>query len=415
MDEKNFPFLAEPKLAALLAQLNGDGEETRIVGGAVRSAMMGRAPADIDLATTALPDEVQARAELAGWKVVPTGLAHGTLTLVVAGTAFEVTTLREDIQTDGRHARVRFGRDFVADALRRDFTMNALSLTADGRLFDYVGGAADIAAKRVRFIGDPARRIAEDHLRSLRFFRFHAAYGSGPLDQAGYAAVIAARRGLLGLSRERVRAEMLKLLASPGAAAMAQAMSDAGLMGLLLAGVTAPARLARLMLQEQARQAAPDALQRLAALAVWTVEDAGRLRDRLRLANHEQARLAMAASAAAGLRGTMLPPDQQHLRQLLFAQGRECASDALALAQADAAAGGCEAQWTGAFADLARLARPRLPFSGSDLQSRGIASGQQMGRMLKSLQARWIRAGFPKDPATLARLLDAVVASPGET
>ena len=411
MSDRPFDFLHEQHLAAVLACLNGAGEETRVVGGAVRSALLGLKPAEIDLATTALPEIVAARAQAAGWRVVPTGIAHGTLTLVVAGVPFEVTTLREDIETDGRRAKVRFGRDFVADALRRDFTMNALSLTADGRLFDYVGGAADIAAKRVRFIGDPARRIAEDHLRSLRFFRFHASYGEGAPDAKGLAAVIAARDGLAGLSRERVRGEMLKLLASQGAAEMARLMSDAGLLGLLLQGATAPARLARLMQVEAGRQSPPDAVLRLAALAVWTREDAQRLTGRLRLANHEHDRLATAADIAAALRGKPLPPDNQGLRGLLFAHGREGASDGLALAHIDDAAMWCDPLATAAYADLARLSRPKLPFSGTDLQNRGISGGPLMGQMLKTLQAQWIRAGFPKDPSSLARLLDAVVAA----
>ena len=411
MSDRTFDFLREQNLAAVLASLNGAGEETRVVGGAVRSVLLGLQPADIDLATTALPEIVAARAQAAGWRVVPTGIAHGTLTLVVAGTAFEVTTLREDIETDGRHAKVRFGRDFVADALRRDFTMNALSLTADGRLFDYVGGARDIAARRVRFIGDAARRIAEDYLRSLRFFRFHGSYGAGAPDAEGLAAVISARHGLAGLSRERVRSEMLKLLASQGAAEMARIMSDAGLLGLLLHGATAPARLARLMHAEAERKSRPDAVLRLAALAVWTREDAQRLSGRLRLANHEHDRLAAAADIAAVLRGKPLPPDGQGLRALLFAQDREAASDGMALAQIDDAAMWCNPLWTAAFADLARLSRPKLPFSGTDLQNRGISGGPLMGQMLKTLQAQWIRAGFPKDPLALARLLDAVVAA----
>ena len=189
-----------------------------MVGGAVRNALLGIPIGDIDIATTALPDEVIRRARAAGIKSVPTGIDHGTVTLVVEGQPFEVTTLREDIETFGRKAKVAFGRDWVRDAERRDFTINGLSVDADGVVHDHVGGLADIAARRVRFIGDPDQRIAEDYLRILRFFRIHAAYGAGEPDRAGYLACIRGRAGLAGLSAERVRMEMLKLVVANGAA-----------------------------------------------------------------------------------------------------------------------------------------------------------------------------------------------------
>ena len=182
--------LDEPRLRRLLEVLNPPGEETRFVGGAVRDALLGRPLSDVDLATTMLPQAVIARTKAARMRSIPTGIAHGTVTVMVEARSFEVTTLREDIETDGRHATVRFGRDFDADARRRDFTMNALSAGADGRVFDPVGGTDDLAAGRVRFIGDAATRIREDYLRILRFFRFHATYGSGDLDPAGLEAAV---------------------------------------------------------------------------------------------------------------------------------------------------------------------------------------------------------------------------------
>jgi len=181
-----------------------EGEEVRVVGGAVRNALLGVEVADIDLAAAAVPEVIAAKAEKAGLRVVPTGIEHGTLTLVFDDVHFEVTSLREDIETDGRRAKVRFGRDFEADALRRDFTVNALSVDAEGRLYDYTGGLKDLAERRIRFIGDPDKRIAEDFLRILRFFRFSAAYGAGPLDAAGFEACVALRAGLGALSRERI-------------------------------------------------------------------------------------------------------------------------------------------------------------------------------------------------------------------
>src|SRR6202171_1078773 len=231
------PWLKSGPTARVLGLLNGDGEEARVVGGAVRNALLQIPPGDIDIATTALPDEVIRRARAAGIKSVPTGIEHGTVTLVVDGQPFEVTTLRENPETSGRKARVAFGRDWVTDARRRDFTINGLSVDADGVVHDHVGGLDDIAARRVRFIGDPNQRIAEDYLRILRFFRIHAAYGSGEPDRAGYLACIAARAGLASLSAERVRMEMLKLMVAQGAAGAIAAMVDGGLLLPIFGGV----------------------------------------------------------------------------------------------------------------------------------------------------------------------------------
>ena len=229
------PWLREGALAKLLAVLDRDGEEARVVGGAVRNALLGEPPGDFDIATTALPREVVRRAEAAGFKPVPTGIDHGTITVVVGGKPFEVTTLREDVETDGRHAKVAFGRDWKRDAERRDFTMNALSVGRDGTMHDHVSGLADAAARRVRFIGDPAQRIAEDYLRILRFFRFHAAYGHGAPDPDGLHACIVARAGLDTLSRERVRMEVMKLLVTPHAVATLAVMAETGLLDNVLA------------------------------------------------------------------------------------------------------------------------------------------------------------------------------------
>src|SRR5438046_7550085 len=204
------PWLKSGPTARVLELLNGNGEEARVIGGAVRNALLKIPTGDIDIATTALPDEVIRRARAAGIKSVPTGIDHGTVTLVVDAQPFEVTTLREDTETFGRKAKVAFGRDWVMDAKRRDFTINGMSVDAAGVVHDHVGGLEDIGAKRVRFIGDPDQRIAEDYLRILRFFRIHAAFGAGGLDRAGYLACVRARSGLAVLSAERVRMEILK-------------------------------------------------------------------------------------------------------------------------------------------------------------------------------------------------------------
>ena len=253
------PWLRSGPAARALSLLNGHGEEARVVGGAVRNALLKIPAGDIDIATTALPDEVVRRAKAAGIKCVPTGIDHGTVTLVIDAQPFEVTTLREDTETFGRKAKVAFGRDWVRDAERRDFTINGLSVDAEGIVHDHVGGLADIEARRVRFIGDASQRIAEDYLRILRFFRMHAAYGAGEPDRAGYLACIAGRAGLASLSAERVRMEMLKLVVAEGAGVAVQAMADAGLLLPIFGGVTYTGTFAAMIAAERALALAPNA------------------------------------------------------------------------------------------------------------------------------------------------------------
>jgi poly(A) polymerase len=342
-----------------------------------------------------------ARATAAGLRALPTGIAHGTVTVLAGERTFEVTTLREDIVTDGRHAKVLFGRDFKADALRRDFTMNALSMTREGRLFDYIGGLADIAARKVRFIGEPARRIAEDYLRILRFFRFSADFGEAPLDPAGRSAAIRERDGLASLSRERIRAELLKLLSARQAARVCADICADGLLHPLIASVPNPARLRRVV----AIVPPQDPLLRLAALCINLPEDASRLRERLRLSNAEAERLERAAIALVTLHGLNVPPTPGDLRGLLFHHGRQAAGDAIILAQADAHPGHDD-EWERARKFLQNTGEPRLPFSGADMIARGITEGRAIGEALQELQACWIKAGFPTDRARLARLLD---------
>jgi poly(A) polymerase len=401
-------LLESPALIRVFEALDRDGDETRIVGGALRNALFGRPAHEIDLATTAAPEVVAMRAAVAGLRCIPTGFEHGTLTLLVEGQTFEATSLREDIETDGRRARVQFGRDFEIDALRRDFTMNALLMDRGGRLYDYVGALADIAGKRVRFIGEPARRIREDYLRILRFFRFSADFGEGPLDHAGLLAAMRERDGLARLSRERIRAELLKLFAARRAGEVTEEMSNAGLLGPLLASAPNPARLRRL---GDALQGAPkDPLLALAALCLELPEDAERLRERLRLSNAEFHRLERAALARMKLRGRDAPPIADELRILLFRHGRQAALDALALAQADARAPN-DGDWENARRFLRDAPEPQPPFSGADLLARGLPNGRAIGAALKDLEERWIRAGFPDDPHSLAKLLDETVGS----
>jgi len=374
-------LLEAGRLARALAALNGDGEETRLVGGAVRDLALGAAAADFDLATTALPEVVIQRARAAGFGVAPTGVAHGTVTVIVDGRPIEATTLRRDVDTDGRHAKVAFGRDFRDDARRRDFTINALSLSLDGVVHDYVGGLMDLAARRVRFIGEARLRIREDYLRILRFFRFSARYGEGGLDKSGFEAAIAER-------------------------AVLATLCEAGLLQPLVAGQTDAARFARLAAIEAAGETAPDALLRLGALCVLIEDDAERLRDRLRLSNAETDRLAALGRGLADLHDGETPPSLSALRRLLFERRRQGALDALALFHADSGAGVDDWRFIRARAFLLSTPEPTLPITGADVVARGVAHGQRIGATLKKLQALWIRAGFPREPETLARLLD---------
>jgi poly(A) polymerase len=395
-------LLENADLRSIFAALDKEGEETRVVGGALRDALFERPVQEIDLATTLMPEAVAAHATAAGMRAIPTGIEHGTITVLAGNRSFEITTLREDIETDGRRAKVSFGREFRADALRRDFTLNALSMTRGGWLFDYTGGLDDIAARKVRFIGEPERRIAEDYLRILRFFRFSADFAQGPLDPTGRSAAIRLREGLARLSRERVRAELLKLLCTRRAAEVCAEMSGDGLLHVLIACVPNPARLRRVI--SIASGSPRDPLLRLAALCVYLPEDAARLRLQLRLANAEAERLEGAARALVTLHGRHDPPTCAELQGLLFFYGRRAAADAVILAQAEASPE--TGDWEEARKCLAETEEPSLPFSGADLIARGMFEGRAIGETLKELQAAWIMAGFPKDPKNLARLLD---------
>jgi poly(A) polymerase len=402
------PWLQEAPLAPLLAVLDRDGEEARVVGGAVRNTLIGAPPGDVDIATTALPREVVRRVEAAGFKAVPTGIEHGTITVVAGGRPFEVTTLREDIETFGRHAKVAFGRDWRRDAERRDFTMNALSASRDGTIHDYVGGLADIAARRVRFIGEAARRIAEDYLRILRFFRFHAAYGRGAPDPEGLAACIAARAGLEQLSRERVRMELIKLLLAEHVVPTLAVMTEAGLLEQVLGGVPLLASFANMIKLEHALALAADPVRRLGALAVSVVEDAERLRERLRLANAEHERLTSMADAWWRISSAA---SEHEGRVLLYRLGPERFTDRVLVAWTRAPEGAADAHWRALATLPARWGAPSFPLKAAHFIERGVPRGPRLGAALVAAEEAWINADFPLDQAALAAIADAAVAS----
>jgi poly(A) polymerase len=388
--------------AAVLGVLDRDGEEARVVGGAVRNALLGLRPGDVDIATTAVPDEVIRRAGAAGFRPVETGKEHGTITVVADGVPFEVTTLRQDVETYGRRAKVLFGRDWRQDAQRRDFTINALFATRDGTVHDYVGGLADLEARRVRFIGDPGTRIAEDHLRILRFFRFHASYADGPLDTAGLVACIRAHTQIDTLSRERVRMELLKLLIASAAAPTCQAMMDAGILGPVLGGVPLVASLRRMAAIEATAGFMPDACRRLGALGVGIVEDAERLSQRLRLSNAETERL---ISMGNGW-WRISPTDEQAMRTLLYRIGEEHFRNRVSLAWARAGTELGDHDWLRTLQLPERWTRPKFHLKAADFIARGLVPGPHLGKALAAAEDAWVAANFPADQATLTAIAD---------
>lgn len=401
------PWLFEGPLLRLLDVLNADGEEARAVGGAVRNALMNLPVGEVDVATTATPDVVSQRVKAAGMHAVPTGIEHGTVTVVIGEKPFEVTTLRQDVETDGRHAVVKFGRDWKADAERRDFTINALSADRTGQVFDFTGGVADIEAKRVRFIGDPATRIAEDYLRILRFFRFHAAYGEGVPDAAGLAACIRARAGLAQLSRERVRAELMKLLVAQHATPTLATMSESGILTDVLAGVPWLASFSNMAKAEAEYRLDADPVRRLAALGVRVREDADRLRERLRLTNEETRRLRSMSESWWQIVPEMGPVAR---RAILYRIGAEDYRDRvlLALSRAEEKAG--DDGWHELYALPEEWEVPKCPFTAKLFLDRGVEQGPALGSILARAEQSWIESGFPEEWDTLYTIRDWAIA-----
>ena len=386
-------WLTRPGLRTLFEALDVKGGATKLVGGAVRDLALGLDAADLDLATRLLPDEVIARLSAARIKAVPTGIAHGTVTAVTSGTVVEVTTLRSDVATDGRRATVAFTTDWAADAARRDFTINALyAEPLDGTIIDPTGeGEADLAARRVRFIGAPLARIAEDHLRILRFFRFHARFSDGPPDAAALAACTARANDLMALSRERIADELSKLLALPDPLPTIRLMVESGILRPVLPEIDVPAtdRLAALIAAEQSAPIPADRWRRLAALLPCDALAAEKIAARLKLSNKVRQRMALAADPAD------LGPAQAHAYRL----GTESAIDRLLLASrpADAAA-------------IADWPIPRLPISGGTLIARGITQGPDVARTLRTIEQAWLDAAFPTG-ASFDELVTPIIAA----
>ena len=384
------PWRRRPGMDRLLAALDAAKGETRFVGGCVRDTLLGLDASDVDLATRIAPDEVIRRLGKARIKAVPTGLAHGTVTAVIGGKPVEVTTLRRDVATDGRRATIEYTEDWREDAARRDFTINALSAEPEsGEVFDYFGGLADLQAGRVRFIGDPLQRIAEDHLRILRFFRFHARFGAGPPDPEGLEACAARANDLMALSRERIADDLLKLLAMPDPALTLALMIERGLLRPVLPEIDSAERLAALVAAEQAAGIDAQPIRRFAALLPTETEVATDVAARLRLSRRATRRLVTAA------RRRHAAPEA-----LAYRIGAAEAVDNILLHGAPGP-------------DLKALEawqRPRLPVGGGDLIAMGLEKGPLVAATLHAIEEEWLGAGFPADKGAVRAMARAHVA-----
>ena len=408
-------WFQDPALTRVLALLNADGGEARVAGGAVRNALMGLPVADVDVATTLLPEKVVERANAAGVKSVPTGIEHGTVTLVIDGQPFEVTTLRRDIETDGRHAKVAFGTDWQADAERRDLTINALYADKDGAVIDLVQGLQDIDTRTIRFIGDASQRIAEDYLRILRFFRFFAYYGSGRPDADGLRASARAKEKLSTLSAERIWAETKKLLSAEDPSRALLWMRQVGVLTEILPetekwGIDG---IHGLVAAEQALGWKPDPILRLAAVVPPDSARMDALAKRLKMSNLQAGQLAAWAATPS------LPDEVTDVGfdRLLYRHGAAGMLMRLkiALATARSAADGDplamrkSARLSALLKRAENYSKPAFPLSGADVVAAGVPAGKRVGEILKLLEDFWVERNFALDRAALSARLDAMV------
>lgn len=406
LDPARHDWMRAVETVAVMDALSRDGGGARFVGGCVRNALLGRPVDDIDIATPLRPEQVTARLQAAGLGAVPTGIAHGTVTAIADGKPFEITTLRRDVETDGRHATVAFTTDWAEDAQRRDFTMNALYASADGEIFDCVGGLADLEAGRVRFVGDPVTRIREDYLRILRLFRFHACYGTGEIDEAALHAAASERAGLQQLSGERIAKEMLRLLGAENPLHCLRAMATAAILPEIMPGGLELARLERLVAIDAGNFFAPDAGLRLAALLPNDSAAAHALAERWKLSNADRDRL----EDLAGAREETAPDlTVREARKRLYRLGKARFRDRVFLRWAEDVATANTASWRALVALADSFERPRFPLSGSDVIKAGVPEGPLVGRVLAEVEAWWIDADFPDDNAALAAQLQAAV------
>jgi len=395
LDPAQHGWMTAPETVQVMAALG----EARFVGGAVRNALLGVPVVDIDIAVPIRPEDAMARLKAKGIRTIETGLDHGTVTAIAGSHAFEITSLRRDVETDGRHAKVAFTDDWALDAGRRDFTINALYASPDGEIFDYATGVEDLAAGKVRFVGDARIRIAEDYLRVLRLFRFHAWYGRGDLDAEGLTAATEAKDSLKTLSAERIAKEVLRLLEAPNPAPVLKVMAARGILAELLPGQLQLVRVEQLALLDTSR----DAVLRLAALVPDGAQAANAAADRLRLSNVGRARLVQALSGetiSAGL-------SSHQARRMLYRLGQACFRDKLLLQWAGAPAK--EEAWRALLQIADGWQAPRFPLTGRDVMLAGVPEGPEVGRVLAGLETWWVEGDFAAGEKELrARLKDMI-------
>ncbi len=393
--------MSTPLVRRVLACLDNAAMEARFVGGCVRDALLGKAITDVDLATPAVPEQVLQLFNEAGLKPFAPGLSHGTVSVAREGFTIEVTTLRHDVETDGRHAKVAFTDDWRRDAARRDFTINAMSCTAQGKVFDYFGGLVDLESGRVRFVGNARDRIQEDYLRLLRFFRFHAHYGRGDLDADGLAAAHALAPQIAQLSGERVRSEVLRLLEAPDPVPVLAVMHGHRIFTAILPQLGATETLVVLL------EVAPDAdgLARLAALVQGGRPAARRLADRLRLSRAQTHRL-VEMIALAGEKGALMESTAR--RWALYKYGAAVVEDRLRLDFARSSAAGEDLDrdiLAVALAEARGWQAKHFPLSGQDVKQLGVSEGPEVGRLLRQVESWWVAENFEPDrEACLDRL-----------
>jgi len=399
-------WLRTDGIQAVFSAIEQEGDEARVVGGAVRNTLLGHPVPDVDIATTAPPETVMQRARDAGLKPVGTGLDHGTVTIVSGGFPYEVTTLREDVETFGRQARVVFGRNWGRDAERRDFTLNALYADRHGRLQDPLGGLEDCLARRIRFIGDPEKRIQEDYLRILRFFRIYAAYGAGDMDPDGLGACLRLRDGLRHLSAERIGHEMRRLLRAPLAGAALSMMNDCGLWEIATGGLARIDDFLALRALAPVAEEVTDPELGLVVLGGFVREDLERICDRFRLSNAERGRMQTAWAAMKRFRQTQ---DLPEAKAQIYEFGRQGAIDGLLAHWAGQKARGVasDAIYEDLLSRLRQTASPIFPLKGADLIATGHAPGPALGDRLKRLETDWRDSGFSLSKEELIRLAGA--------
>jgi poly(A) polymerase len=403
------PWMTAAETGAVLDALEAAGgpDCARFVGGCVRNSLIGQPVDDIDIATTLTPERVTAAVEAAGLRAVPTGVDHGTVTAIAKHRPYEITTLRRDVSTDGRRAVVAFTTDWMEDAKRRDFTLNALYADRDGAIFDPTGhGVADAKAGRIVFVGEPEQRLREDYLRILRFFRFHAWYGRGEPDAAAVAACAALKANIAGLAAERISKELLKLLAAEDPRPAVRLMAETGVLAEILPSAPDLARFEGLVAIEADQLFETDPVLRLAALLPNDQIAAAKLAERLRLSNDERDRIAAAVAPTPALKSWMSP---REIRRAVYRDGLPVFRDRAKLAWAASPSTAVTPQWRGMIALAEGWPRPQFPLTGEDVLRAGAPQGPMVGQVLREVEDWWIDHDFIDDKLSAIEKLKAVV------